>query len=230
MKINANFDEPVALHTGAMEWTPSPMAGVDRLMLDRIGGEVARATSIVRYAPGSHFSEHTHSGGEEFIVLEGTFQDEHGDYPAGSYVRNPIGTHHVPRADEGCTIFVKLWQFAQDDQKQFALDLNSLRPEPLSRLPGVARAELHQTASESVSLEHWQPGAARGFSDESGTEILILDGSVIFGSESFARHDWLRLPPGWADTIVAGPSGARVWLKTGHLQEICENGWQSPQA
>jgi hypothetical protein len=58
-------------------------------MLDRIGDEVARATSIVRYAPASHFSPHVHDGGEEFLVLEGTFQDEHGDYPVGSYVRNP---------------------------------------------------------------------------------------------------------------------------------------------
>ena len=85
------------------------MAGVDRRMLDRVGGEVARATSIVRYAEGSSFPEHTHSGGEEFIVRDGGFQDEHGDFPAGTYVRKPAGTHHIPRSEPGCTIFVKLW-------------------------------------------------------------------------------------------------------------------------
>lgn len=106
------------------------MAGVDRRMLDRIGNEVARATSIVRYAEGSAFSEHTHSGGEEFIVLEGVFQDEHGDYPAGTYVRNPVGTHHIPRSDAGCTIFVKLWQFDPDDQEQIAIDLNTVALSP----------------------------------------------------------------------------------------------------
>ncbi|GAL13613.1 hypothetical protein JCM19233_4618 [Vibrio astriarenae] len=51
--------------------------------LDRVGGEVARATSIVRYKPNSAFSPHTHDGGEEFFVLEGVFSDEHGDYPQG---------------------------------------------------------------------------------------------------------------------------------------------------
>jgi anti-sigma factor ChrR (cupin superfamily) len=80
------------------------------VMLDRIGDEVVRATSIVRYAPGSHFSAHTHGGGEEFFVLNGVFQDEHGDYPVGSYVRNPPTSSHVPGSDLGCVIFVKLWR------------------------------------------------------------------------------------------------------------------------
>jgi anti-sigma factor ChrR (cupin superfamily) len=99
MKINADFDQRVIVHTDQIDWVPSPMAGVDRRMLDRIGEEVARATSIVRYAPGSSCPAHTHGGGEEFIVLEGVFQDEHGDYPTGTYVRNPPTTHHVPGSD-----------------------------------------------------------------------------------------------------------------------------------
>ena len=92
MEINADFDQPAFAHTSDIKWLVSPMAGVDRRMLDRIGDEVARATTIVRYAKGSAFPEHTHSGGEEFIVLDGIFQDEHGDFPVGSYVRNPPGT------------------------------------------------------------------------------------------------------------------------------------------
>ncbi|MEP1613734.1 MAG: cupin domain-containing protein, partial [Roseobacter sp.] len=68
MELNANFSDRVVVHSDQLDWTPSPMPGVDRRMLDRIGGEVARATSIVRYAPNSKFSAHTHTGGEEFIV------------------------------------------------------------------------------------------------------------------------------------------------------------------
>ena len=161
MEINADFNSPARVHTDALEWQASPMKGVERRMLDRVGGEVARATSIVRYASGSAFAEHTHSGGEEFIVLKGTFQDEHGDYPAGTYVRNPVGTHHVPRSDEGCTIFVKLWQFDEADQDQFAIDLNTIElalhpgrrggrrqsdtPPHQSRTRGLSRHPRHQT-------------------------------------------------------------------------------------
>src|ERR1700746_2351148 len=111
MELNADFSQRVAVHAARLPWVASPMAGVDRRMLDRIGDEVARATSIVRYAPASRFSAHTHGGGGEFLVLEGVFQDEHGDYPAGSYVRNPPTTRHTPGSAPGCVLFVKLWPF-----------------------------------------------------------------------------------------------------------------------
>ena len=94
MELNADFTKRAAVHGAGIPWLPSPVAGVERRMLDRVGDEVARATTIVRYAPGSRFSAHTHGGGEEFLVLEGVFTDEHGDYPTGSYVRNPPTRHY----------------------------------------------------------------------------------------------------------------------------------------
>src|SRR5689334_2682612 len=110
MRINSDFGKRALAQLSQMDWVASPMQGVERKMLDRIGDEVARATSIVRYAPNSHFSPHTHGGGEEFYVLEGVFSDEKGDYPVGTYVRNPIGSTHRPHSEGGCTIFVKLHQ------------------------------------------------------------------------------------------------------------------------
>src|SRR6516164_2585646 len=99
MNINADFSKRVAVHAARLPWVPSPMKGVDRRMLDRVGDEVARATSIVRYAPHSHFSPHTHGGGEEFLVLEGVFQDEHGDFPPDrmSATRPRRATHRGQR-------------------------------------------------------------------------------------------------------------------------------------
>src|SRR5438105_15557711 len=96
--------------------SPRQSPGSTRRMLDRIGDEVARATSIVRYAPASPFSAHTHGGGEEFLVLDGVFQDEHGDYPVGSYIRNPPTSRHTPSSKLGCVLFVKLWQFDLEDR------------------------------------------------------------------------------------------------------------------
>ena len=73
----------------------------ERRMLERDGEEVARATSVVRYAPNSSFDPHTHGGGEEFFVLDGVFSDEHGDFGPGTYVRNPPGSRHTPRQRQG---------------------------------------------------------------------------------------------------------------------------------
>lgn len=108
MKINADYDQRVLVHSDDLDWVASPMVGVDRRALDRVGGEVARATSIVRYAPGSQFSPHVHTGGEELLVLDGIFEDEHGDFPVGSYIRNPPQSSHTPGSQLGCVIFVKL--------------------------------------------------------------------------------------------------------------------------
>src|SRR5271165_7605334 len=118
MNLNSDFGARAAVHAARLDWTSSPIPGVDRRMLDRIGDEAARATSIVRYAAHSRFAPHTHTGGEEFLVLNGVFQDEQGDYPAGAYVRNPPTSSHTPRSEAGCTIFVKLWQFDPDDRTQ----------------------------------------------------------------------------------------------------------------
>ncbi len=220
MEINANFDEPALVHTGTLDWVPSPMAGVDRRMLDRIGGEVARATSIVRYAVGSAFPEHTHSGGEEFIVLEGVFQDEHGDYPAGTYVRNPVGTHHIPRSEPGCTIFVKLWQFDPDDQEQFSVNLDRLPLTPDPGRAGVSSASFAERDYEQVSLEQWAPGASHIISDAGGFELLVLEGEITLGSDTYSRHDWVRWPAHKAITVTAAAKGVRLWIKRGHLGAI----------
>ena len=106
MRLNADFSQRVFSAPAVDQWVHSPESGVDRRMLDRIGNEVARATSIVRYAPRSFFPAHSHAQGEEFLVLEGVFSDEHGDYPCGTYVRNPPGSGHSPSSENGCRILV----------------------------------------------------------------------------------------------------------------------------
>lgn len=218
--VNADFDRRAAVHADAMDWIPSPMKGVDRKPLDRIGGEVARATSIVRYAPGSAFSAHTHTGGEEFLVLEGVFQDQYGDFPAGTYVRNPPTTAHEPASEDGCVILVKLWQFHPDDRNQFHVAEENRRYEAVAE--GVEAAVVHEDAREEVRFERWAPGAAVRTAPQEGMEVFVLGGGFTEGGEAFRRWSWLRLPKGAALDAVAGPEGAEVWVKTGHLKETPE--------
>ena len=218
MNLNANVTQRAAVHATSLPWQPSPTAGVDRRMLDRIGGEVARATSIVRYAPNSRFPAHTHGGGEEFLVLEGVFQDEHGDFPAGSYVRNPPGSRHTPGSAPGCIIFVKLWQFDPEDRTEVRLDTTRLAFAPIYGRPGAEAAPLFQDAREDVRLERWAPGAMVGLVAPGGIELLVLEGRFTEGGETFGPQSWLRLPPGTPLDALAGPDGCRAWVKEGHLR------------
>jgi quercetin dioxygenase-like cupin family protein len=222
MRINDDLTVPVIVHAAQLPWTSSPAAGVDRRMLFRIGDEVARATSIVRYAPRSAFPRHTHGGGEEIVVLDGVFQDEHGDYPAGSYFRNPPGTSHVPASKDGCTIFVRLWQFRQGDRDQIVR-----RPAeggPLEPRSGAASAiELFDDGFESVCFESWMPGKTIMVENARGLEMLVLAGSLSIGDQMLSSQSWVRLPAGQALRAVSGPEGAKVWLKDAPLlhPDVC---------
>ena len=217
MELNADFSQRAVVHAARLAWVPSPIAGVDRRMLDRIGDEVARATSIVRYAPASRFSPHTHGGGEEFLVLDGVFEDEHGAYPAGSYVRNPPTSSHTPGSAPGCTLFVKLWQFDPDDRTEVRLDAGTMQFAPDPSRPAVSVMPLFQDCRETVALERWEPGARIDLPVPGGIELLVLEGDFSEGGECFAPQSWLRLPCGGSLHAAAGPSGCTVWAKTGHL-------------
>jgi hypothetical protein len=224
MEINADFSRRVVVHAARLPWVPSPMAGVERRMLDRIGDEVARATSIVRYAAGSRFSPHTHGGGEEFLVLDGVFQDEHGDFPAGSYVRNPPTSHHTPSSTIGCVLFVKLWQFDPADRKEVKLTTAGMAYGADASRTGVELLTLFHDDEEDVRLERWMPGAAITLDLPGGAELLVLDGGFDQGGERFAPQSWLRLPVGSVLRAAAGPHGCRIWIKTGHLLTLRGDG------
>ena len=192
------------------------MAGVSRRKLDRIGDEVARATSLVKYDPNSYFSAHTHGGGEEFFVLEGVFSDEHGDYPAGTYVRNPIGSSHTPHSKDGCVIFVKLHQFDADDTAQFHIETANADFLPGSA-PGLTVLPLHAHESESCALVRWAPGTV--FSPHrhfGGEEIFVLDGVFSDENGDYPKGTWLRSPH-MSQHHPFSKEGCLIYVKTGHL-------------
>lgn len=225
MHINADFTLPVINLPQQAQFVPSPTPGVERRMLDRIGAEVARATTIVRYAPNASFPAHTHGGGEEFYVLEGLFLDEHGAYPQGCYVRNPIGTAHAPRSGpEGALLFVKLHQFEASDTSPVRIDTLAA-PMQGSDQPGRAVLPLHAHGREQVQIERWDPGAAPfRIAQEGGLEALVLEGSLLPRPGGAAplppacpKGGWLRLPAGECFPFQAGPQGARLYIKLGAL-------------
>ncbi|WP_427451122.1 cupin domain-containing protein [Litorimonas sp. WD9-15] len=218
MNLNDDFSQRVVIDTNTLAWEPSPMAGVERRKLDRIGDEVARATTIVRYAPESYFSPHTHSGGEEILVLSGVFSDEHGDYPAGSYFRNPIGTSHKPHSKEGCEIFVKLHQFDERDTEQFSIDTKKAQFMP-GQVPGLSVFPLHSFEGESCALVRWAPGTH--FAPHrhwGGEEILVLEGTFQDEMGDYPKGTWMRSPH-LSQHNPFSEEGCLIYVKTGHLPD-----------
>ena len=205
--------------TDQMPWIPSPQAGVERRLLDRIGGEVARATSLVRYAPASAFPTHDHALGEEFLVLDGVFSDEHGDYPAGTYVRNPPRSRHSPRTAPGCTILVKLRQMPLSEQHRIVTDTTSAKWEQTDGA-GVSRLPLHldSNTGERVMLERLAAGTRHTELDcPDGEEIFILSGDLQDEHGIYRAGTWIRNPAGFRRSLESR-GGATYWVKRGHLR------------
>jgi anti-sigma factor ChrR (cupin superfamily) len=216
LKLHADLTARAVVDSNALPWLGSPASGVERRMLERDGEEVARATSLVRFAPGSSFSAHTHGGGEEFLVLSGIFSDETGDFPAGYYVRNPPGSHHAPSSGPGAVIFVKLRQMHPSDDQLIHVDTRDAARWRSSRA-GEEVMALFEGPHETVGLVRW---AAGSFFPEAelvgGAEYFVLNGAFADDQGTYGAGTWLRLPAGSSQRIRT-ESGATVYRKTGHL-------------
>jgi anti-sigma factor ChrR (cupin superfamily) len=220
MRLNADFDQDIVVRESDYKWVASPMPGVDRMMLDRIGDEVARATSLVRYAPNSNFSSHHHDGGEEFFVLEGVFSDEHDDYKAGTYIRNPIGTSHTPKiGPTGAIIFVKLHQFEKEDQEQKIINTRSQNWYP-GLVPGLQVMPLHEFGTEHVALVKWAPNTEfKPHQHWGGEEIFVLEGTFYDEYGIYPKGTWIRSSHLSHHHPFTKEDGALIYVKTGHLTE-----------
>lgn len=222
MQLHADLTVPALVHADALDWVPSPMPGVDRRRIARVGDEVARVTSLVRYAPNSTFSPHTHGGGEEFLVLEGTFADDLATSPAGTWVCNGVGSRHTPRiGPDGCLIFVKLWWLHPEETDSARVDTNEASW--ASHGPHRQLA-LHEGPFDRTTLFELGSERPLDLQAEGGLEVFVLDGEVHVDGGGGAAQDahlprwgWLR-HPGPHRVRLSATEGAKVYVKQGHLR------------
>lgn len=204
MKINADPSLVALAHFASSAWVASPDPGVERVLLERDGDEVARATSIVRYAPGSRFARHVHDLGEEFFVLDGVFSDERGAYAASTYVRNPPGSAHAPFSAEGCVILVKLRHMRRSESRRVVVQEGDWRWTPLPE-SGCAEMTLFDDGSVRVALVKLDARAR--LADRlapAGEELFVLRGAVtLAGAQELARWSWYRTPGPIAPGLAA---------------------------
>ena len=201
-------------------WRPSLTAGAEHYMLDRSGQEDARETSIVRYAAGVRFSPNA-GGGEEFLVLAGSFHDNAGDYPKLTYVRNPLGPTRVSWAGpDGAVLFVKRHQFTATDTQRVVIDTRAA-PWYQGMMAGLTVLPLHERGSEHVALVRWAPSTRfRRHHHWGGEEILVLEGVFEDEHGTYPKGSWLRNPHMSEHDPFTGPDGALIYVKTGHLATV----------
>ena len=191
--LNMDFSKVACVLAHEREWIKSPADGVSRIPLEREAPESGHTTSFVKFEAGSFFPQHTHYQGEEIYVLDGIFSDENGDYPAGTYIRNPPGSRHSPFTKEGCTLFVKLEQFQPGDIKQVVI-----RPEDQQWGQGIGNLKvcsLHTYGTESTALVYWPENEVfQKHTHFGGEEIVVLKGRFIDEHGEYPQGSWIRSP------------------------------------
>lgn len=215
MMLNMNVSQRVVINTREHAWQQSPIPGVWRKPLAREDRERGHATSIVRYDPGASFSVHDHPLGEEIFVLEGIFSDESGDYPAGTYFRNPQGFSHTPFSEKGCVILVKLHQFQNDDDLHVLIDTNTAHW--VSGQGQLKVLPLHSHHCESVALVRWPAGEKfQPHVHPGGEEIYVISGELMDENGCYPAGFWIRSPHMSRHNPYA-EEDTLIWVKAGHL-------------
>ena len=216
--LNADLSQRCVLQSRALPWLASPAPGVSRCLLERDGGEVARATSIVRYQAGAAFERHTHGAGEEILVLDGTLLDEHGSYGPGTYIKNPVGSSHAPSSPEGCTLFVKLRHLDPRDSERVVIDTRSSQWHQ-GMVEGLKVLPLNSFETQNTAMVRWAPGTFfNPHRHWGGEEIFVLEG--VFSDEhgDYEAGSWLRSPH-MSQHQPFSREGCLILVKTGHLQQ-----------
>lgn len=216
MKLNTDFSKRACIDHNELAWIDSPTPGVMRRLLDRDGDEVARATSVVRYAPRSRFPRHEHELGEEILVLDGVFNDESGSHGAGTYLKNPAGTAHAPSTEDGCTLFVKLRHLHPDDRQQVRIDSKTAQWHP-GLVAGLHVLPLSSFGTTHTALVRWAPGTTfNAHRHHGGEEIFVVDGVFEDEHGTYPAGTWIRSPHLSLHTPFSR-RGCMIFVKTGHL-------------
>ena len=216
--LNQNFNQKVVIEPANFKSVSSPCSGVRRTLLERSeDSEYAVSTTLVEFKPGSYFNEHIHDLGEELLILEGVFSDENGNYPAGTYIRNPHNSHHKPFSKKGCLLFVKLRQFNKRDNKKVIIDTINQGWAP-GLVDGLQVMPLHNFENENTALVKWQPNTIfNPHQHFGGEEIFVIEGTFYDEFGKYPKHTWIRNPHMSQHTPYTLSEGALIFVKTGHL-------------
>lgn len=213
--LNMDFSKRLVIETQLQPWSPSPAKGVWRKPLEREATESGHTTSVVKYDADSKFSAHQHPLGEEIFVLEGVFSDENGDYPAGTYIRNPPNSAHAPFSEQGCTLLVKLNQFDPEDNA--VVRINTTTEQWLAGQGQLQVMPLHQFKYEHVALVKWPKGEVfMPHQHFGGEEIFVLSGTFEDEQGKYPCGTWLRSPH-LSSHYPKVNEDTIILVKTGHL-------------
>lgn len=215
-KINENLLTRTAVLYNSLTWYPTIYTGISFGCFES-DQEVQEhpVTMLTKFEPGGFFELHGHPGGEEILVLEGTFKDERGVHPPGTYMLNPEGFIHLPYSEEGCLTFVKLRQHGGKTRQQIRVNIFDLPGQP-GVIPEIQVKPIYEQIDypEKVWIEQWQPGTSLSQVVETEVkEIFVIQGTWSDELGDYPPYSWVRYSPN-CPYQPASKDGCLLYVKT----------------
>lgn len=213
--LNLDFSQRLVINSGQLAWVGAPAPRVWHKQFERELPERGRSTSLVRFQYGSSYHTKGHPMGEEILVLDGTFSDEYGEYPTGTYLRYPPEFEHTSYSESGCILFVKVDHFQPGDNERVVILPDAMNWTPTEC--GGSMVTLHRHTQEHTALVRWSPGKCAPVHQRSaGEEVLIIEGRLADEHGEYPSHTWIRCPHR-CDHNFFTEEGALVFIKNSHL-------------
>jgi len=213
--LNMDFSQGACLRPDDLEWLSGSIDGASYAYLERDNGGSSHASYFLRLTAGASFSLQSNVRGVELFVLEGTFSDTAGDYPAGTYIRNPLGIIDNFLTQEGCKLFIKLDQFSKEDIAHVVT-----RPQDRQWQNGIGSLKvlgLHAHNTESSALVAWPKNEVfQSHNHMGGEEIVVISGRFIDEHGEYPAGTWIRSPH-MSKHFPRVEEETLIYVKVGHL-------------
>ena len=95
--------------TESSRWLPGPVEGTEVMPLH---GHGTSNVMMIRWLGAVAFRPRLDPLGEEVLVVSGCLQDADGEYPAGTWIRNPVPAWQSWSGDPGTLVYYKSGHFA----------------------------------------------------------------------------------------------------------------------
>ena len=204
--MNSDYEKRALIDTNTIQWQETQVKNVFKKILAIKDKE---ETSFIKLKEGSVLNQEQKINSVEIFVLEGTYINEYGKYPQGTYLRLPLENEALVKSDKGCVIFRKTNFFT--DNEKLIIDTNAsawlqgqgnLEVKPLHNQTALVKWPKNE---RFIPHKHW-----------GGEEVVVLHGVFIDEYGEYPKGSWIRSPH-LSEHFPYVNEETIIFVKTGHM-------------
>ena len=219
--VNADPNKVAVVDTNQLAWEPTEHPGVSRKVLEFVSDpRKGRETSLLRFAPGAKLPTETLVDRMDVFVLEGKYEDGHGEYGPHTFLRNQPGYTHTPASKDGCVLYVK-WRVPIRPGGGPRLVVDSKTAQWMAfphRGADVLHLYPNADGIETGRIGNVHPNRKIPSHDHSiGEETFVLRGCMKDEYTAYHAGTWFRMPCGVPHAPYTEADGALMLIREGDL-------------